>query len=147
VCQAGRWYYIYRVIDGRGQIVDAYVSSNRDLVAARTFFERAMASSGTKPRRVITDKAATYPPALAGAIPGVRHRTERYRTNGIERDHGFLKERFRPMRGLESIASAAIFVRGHALMRNIRRGFYCIRETVSQRLVLAWSWHRLAEAV
>src|SRR5215831_2624971 len=26
----------------------------------RTFFERAIASSGTTPRRVITDKAATY---------------------------------------------------------------------------------------
>jgi transposase, IS6 family len=143
----GRWHYIYRAIDGRGQIVDAYVSPNRDLVAARTFFQRAMGSSGTKPRRVITDKAATYPIALAAAIPGVRHRTGRYRTNGIERDRGFLKERLRPMRGLKSAASAAIFVRGHALMRNIRGGFYCIVETVPQCLVLAWSWHRRLEAV
>jgi transposase-like protein len=104
----GRWHYIYRAIDGRGQIVDAYVSPNRDLVAARTFFQRATASSGTQPRRVITDKAGTYPTALAVAIPGMRHRTGRYRTNDIERDHGFLKERPRPMRGLKSIASAAI---------------------------------------
>ena len=59
-------------------------------------------------------------------MPGVLHRTGRYRTNGIERDHGFLKERLRPMRGLKSVASAAIFMRGHALMRNIRRGFYRI---------------------
>src|SRR5215471_9247949 len=43
----GRWHYIYRAIDGRGQIVDAYVSPNRDLVAARTFLERAIAASGT----------------------------------------------------------------------------------------------------
>jgi hypothetical protein len=142
----GRWHYIYCAIEGRGQIVDAFVSPNRDLVAARTFFQRAMASSGTQPRRVITDKAGTYPPALATVLPGVMHRTGRYRTNGIERDHGFLKERLRPMRGLKSTASAAIFVRGHALMRNIRRGFYCILETVPKRLVLAWSWHRLVEA-
>ncbi|HEY3059149.1 MAG TPA: IS6 family transposase [Chloroflexota bacterium] len=59
----GRWHYIYRAIDGHGQIVDAYVSPTRDTVAARRFFERAIASSGTTPRRVITDKAATYPPA------------------------------------------------------------------------------------
>src|SRR4051812_24039653 len=57
----GRWHYIYRAIDGRGQIVDAYVSATRDMVAARIFFERATASTGTTPRRVITDKAATYP--------------------------------------------------------------------------------------
>src|SRR3984893_16172349 len=125
----GRWHYIYRAIDGHGQIVDAFVSPTRDMVAARRFFERAIASSGTTPRRVITDKAATYPPALAAAVPGVLHRAGRYRTNGIERDHGFLKERLRPMRGLKSVHSAAVFVVGHALVRNIRRG-----STGSQKL-------------
>ena len=30
----GRWHYIYRAIDGHGQIVDAYVSPTRDMVAA-----------------------------------------------------------------------------------------------------------------
>ena len=75
------------------------------------------------------------------------HRTGRYRTNGVERDHGFLKERLRPMRGLKSAASAAIFVRGHALMRNIRRRFYRVVESVPARLVLAWTWTRLAGAV
>jgi transposase, IS6 family len=143
----GCWHYIYRAVDGRGQIVDAYVSPTRDTVSARRFFERAIASSGTTPRRVITDKAGAYPPALAAAVPGVLHRTGRYRTNGIERDHGFLKERLRPMRGLKSVASVATFMRGHALMRNIRRGFYRIVESVPQRLVLAWTWNRLAETV
>jgi transposase, IS6 family len=143
----GRWHYIYRAIDGHGQIVDAYVSPTRDMVAARRFFERAIASSGTTLRRVITDKAATYPPALAVAVPGVLYRTGRYRTKGVERDHGFLKERLRPMRGLKSVASAAISMRGHALMRNIRRGLYRIVESVPPRLVFAWAWNRLAGAV
>jgi transposase-like protein len=142
----GKWHYIYRAIDGHGQIVDAYVSPTRDMVAARRFFERAITSSGTTPRRVITDKAGAYPPALAAAVPGVLHRTGRYRTNGIERDHGFLKERLRPMRGLKSRRSAAVFVVGHALVRNICRGVYRIAEA-PKRLILAWSWTRLAEAV
>jgi hypothetical protein len=51
------------------------------------------------------------------------------------------------MRGLKSVASAAIFMRGHALMSNIRRRFYRIVESVPQRLVFAWTWSRLAEAV
>jgi transposase-like protein len=71
----GSWHYIYRAIDGCGQIVDAYIAPTRDMVAARTFFERAIASTGTTPRRVITDKAGSYRPALAAAVPGVRHRT------------------------------------------------------------------------
>jgi len=41
----GRWHYVYRDIDGRGQIVDACVSPTRDMVAARKFFERAIGSS------------------------------------------------------------------------------------------------------
>src|SRR6266851_1090017 len=95
----GRRHYTYRAIESCGQIVDAYVSPTRDMVAARRFFERAIASSGTMPRRVITDKASSYPPALAATLPGVLHRTGRYRTNGVERDHGFLKKRLRPMVG------------------------------------------------
>src|ERR1700730_19449843 len=38
----GRWHFVYRAIDGHGQIVDAYVSATRDMVAARRFFERAI---------------------------------------------------------------------------------------------------------
>jgi hypothetical protein len=45
------------------------------------------------------------------------------------------------------VASAAISVRGHALMRNIRRGFYRLVESVPQRLIFAWTWSRLAEVV
>ena len=44
----GRWHYIYRAIDGFAQIVDAYVSATRDMAAARTFFERAIASTGRR---------------------------------------------------------------------------------------------------
>jgi hypothetical protein len=51
------------------------------------------------------------------------------------------------MRGLKSVASAAVFVRGHALMRNIRRGFYQLIESAPLRLVLGWTWSRLAAAV
>ena len=58
----------------------------------------------------------------------------------------FLKEKLRPMRGLKSVVSAAIFMGGHALTRNIRRGFYRIVESVPQRLVFAWTWSRLAGA-
>ncbi|HEV7664788.1 MAG TPA: DDE-type integrase/transposase/recombinase, partial [Chloroflexota bacterium] len=56
---AGTTSVACRAIDGHGQIVDAYVSPTRDLAAAHTFFEREIAFSGTTPRPVITDKAAT----------------------------------------------------------------------------------------
>src|SRR5260370_27182086 len=61
----GRWHYIYRAIDSCGQIVDAYVSATRDMLAARRFFERAIASSGPAPRLVVTDNAGAHPARLA----------------------------------------------------------------------------------
>jgi transposase, IS6 family len=91
--------------------------------------------------------AVTYPPALAAAVPAVLHRTGRYRTKGVERDHGFLKERLRPMRGLKSVASAAIFKRGHGLMRNILRGSTVSSSPSHSGWFVAWTWTRLAEAV
>jgi hypothetical protein len=51
------------------------------------------------------------------------------------------------MLGLKSVASEAIFMCGHALIRNIRRRFYRVVESVPQRQVLVWTWNRLAEAV
>jgi hypothetical protein len=50
------------------------------------------------------------------------------------------------MRGLKSSRSAAVFVVGRALVRNIHRGFYRIAEA-PKRLMRAWSWNRLAEAI
>ena len=40
-----------------------------------------------------TDKAKCYPPALRAVLPDVEHRTSKYLNNGIERDHGHLKQR------------------------------------------------------
>ncbi len=42
----------------------------------------------------------------------------------IESDHGRLKSRLRPMRGLKRLRSARVISAGHAFVQNIRRGHY-----------------------
>jgi len=93
----GRWAYCYRAIDQDGQVVDAYFSEQRNAAAAQTFFERAIAGTESTPERVITDQARCYPPAIRAVLPSVEHRCSRYLNNGLERDHGHLKQRLRPM--------------------------------------------------
>ena len=44
--------------------------------------------------------------------------------NRIECDHGRLKARLRPMRGLKTDRTASVVIRGHAFLQNIRRGHY-----------------------
>jgi transposase-like protein len=42
---AGRWRYVYRAIDQFGQVIDMFVSSQRDAKAARRFFEQAISTT------------------------------------------------------------------------------------------------------
>ncbi len=118
----GHWTYVYRAIDEDGQVVDAYVSERRNARAAQTFFERAIGEPGVRPQRVTTDKATCYPPALRVLLPTVEHRRSNYLNNGMERDHGHLKQRLYPMRGPKQAASADIIARGHGLIRNLWNG-------------------------
>jgi transposase-like protein len=96
---AGQWRYVYRAIDQFGQVIDVFVSPQRDASAARRFFERAMDATRITPSEVVTDRAPTYPMVLDELLPAAWHRTDQYANNRIEADHGVLKSRLRPMRG------------------------------------------------
>jgi transposase-like protein len=119
---AGRWRDVYRAIDQFGQVVDVLVSPRGDLRAARRFFARAIGTTKTMPSEVVTDQASTYPVVLEELLPAAWHDTERYANNRVEGDHGRLKARLRPMRGLKQDRSARIVIAGHAFVQNIRRG-------------------------
>ncbi|HEU5329699.1 MAG TPA: DDE-type integrase/transposase/recombinase [Thermomicrobiales bacterium] len=82
---AGKPAYIYRAIDGRGQVVDVYVSTRRVAADAITFFRRAVEPTGAVADEVTTDGAAAYPPALAAALPPVAHETGKAVQQRIER--------------------------------------------------------------
>jgi len=101
------------------------VSARRDLTAARIFFIRALAT-GAVPLEVTTDRAPVYPRILDELVPGALHTTKQYANNTIEADHGRLKARLRPMRGLKTLRSARILTTGHAFIHNLRRGHYDI---------------------
>jgi transposase-like protein len=134
---AGRWVYLYRAIDQFGQVIDVLVSEKRDMVATRRFFTRAL-EHGPSPTEVTTDRAAAYPRVLDELVPAACHVTERYANNAIEADHGRLKSRLRPMRGLKQLRCAQVISAGHAFIQNIRRGHYELgTEEVENLRVLA----------
>jgi IS6 family transposase len=120
---AGRWVYLYRAIDQFGQVIDVLVTEKRDLAATRRFFTRAL-DYGTCPAEVSTDRAPAYPRVLDELLPFTCHVTEQYANNAVEADHGRLKSRLRPMRGLQRLRSARVICTGHAFVQNLRRGHY-----------------------
>jgi IS6 family transposase len=113
---AGRWTYAHRAVDQHGQVIDVLVSTRRDAAAARQFFAHAL-RAGPSPVEVTTDRAPVYPRVLDELVAGARHVVEQYANNVVEADHGRLKARLRPMRGLKRLRSARIVVAGHALCR------------------------------
>ena len=78
------------------------------------------------PVEVTTDRAPAYPRVLDELIPSALHTVERYANNLVEADHGRLKARLRPMRGLKRHRSARILAAGHAFVQNLLRGHYDI---------------------
>jgi transposase-like protein len=73
---------------------------------------------------VVTDRAAAYLAVLDELFPAACHCAEQSANSRVEADHGRLKVRLRPMRGLRQDRSAAVIIRGHGFMQNIRRGHY-----------------------
>ena len=110
-----------RAID---QFIDVLVAEKRDLAATRRFFAQALNTTMVIPVEVITDKAAVYPRLLDELTPGAWHPTEHYANNRIETDHGRVKSRLRPMRGLKQLRCARVITAGHAFVQNLRRGHY-----------------------
>ena len=143
---AGRWVYLYRAIDQFGQVIDVVVSEKRDLVATHGFFTHAL-EQGPCPIEVTTDRAAAYPRVLDELVPAACHVTEQYGNNPIEADHGRLKSRLRPMRGLKRLRCARVISAGHAFIQNIRRGHYELGAEETVNLCVAAAFEELVMAI
>jgi hypothetical protein len=109
----GIWRYVYRAVDQYGQIIDVYVSARRDTRAARRFFTTAVRAYG-EPAEVVTDRAPALRAVIDELMPGAFHNMEQYENNRVECDHGRLKARLRPMRGLKRDHTAHLIMRGHS---------------------------------
>ena len=72
-------------------------------------------------------------------LPAAWHRTDRDANNRVECDHGRLKARLRPMRGLKQDRIAQVIIAGYALVQNLRRGHYelAVDELATRRLATA----------
>ncbi len=93
---------------------------------------------------VTTDRYRAYPRVLDDLLPAAFHDTEAYANNPIETDHGRLKARLRPMRGLKRDRSARVVIAAHAFIQNLRRGFYDLGTDVPPSAQLADAFTELA---
>jgi transposase-like protein len=143
---SGVWRYVYRAVDDDGQVIDVYVSVRRDIAAARRFFTAAITAHGT-PDEVVTDLAHALETVIEEVAPGAFHNTEQYANNRVECDHGRLKARLRPMRGLKTDRTAQVVIAGHAFMQNVRRGHYELGVEADPRLRVRAAFNELTDMI
>jgi len=124
----GTWRYLFRAIDQFGRVIDVFLSPRRDAKTARRFLERAIDRTRISPVEVTTDRYRVYPRALDELLPAAFHDTEVHANNALETDHGRLKARLRPMRGLKRVPTAKVIVAAHAFVSEPPQGLLRSRD-------------------
>ena len=99
------------------------------------------------PTEVVTDAAPISPRVIDELIPSAWHHVEQYANNRIEADHGRLKHRLRPMRGLRADHTATVVIIGLAFLQNLRRGHYDLATETPRQLRIAAAFTELAQAI
>jgi transposase-like protein len=125
----GRWTYLYRAVDSRGQTIDFLLSARRDTAAAKRFFRKALGQPHTvNPRTITVDKNPAYPRAVAELKEDgelwrrSRLRQVKYLNNIVEQDHRRIKRLIRPGLGFGSFWTARRTLAGYEVMAMMRKG-------------------------
>jgi putative transposase len=139
----GKQHYLWRAVDQDGEVIDVFLQSRRDGVAAKRFFKRLIKSNGGEPRRIVTDKLRSYGVAHRELMPDVIHDTSQYANNRAELSHQPTRVRERGMRRFKSSRQGQRFLSIHSVVYNL---FNLGRHLVSsihyrllrQRAMLSW---------
>jgi putative transposase len=124
----GIQHYLWRAVDQDGEVVDVFLQSHRDGVAAKRFFRRILKAHQGEPRRIVTDKLRNYGVAHRELMPDVMHDTSQNANNRAELSHQSTRVRERGVRRFKSPRQAQRFLSIHAAVYNL---FYLGRHLVS----------------
>src|SRR3982074_496756 len=107
----GKRHWLWRAVDQHGVVLDILVQERCDQAAAERFLHRVLdGESGAEPRVVITDKLASYPPAIKRVLPTPEHRRHKGLNNRAENSHQPTRQRERAMRRFKSAEQAQRFL-------------------------------------
>ena len=125
----GKWKYLYRAIDSKGNTIEFLLTAKRDKEAAKRFLRKMMGNShNAAPRVINVDKNASYPKAVEELkeekiLPqGSKLRQNKYLNNIIEQDHRGVKRIVNPMMGFKAFHSATSTLVGIELCRMLKKG-------------------------
>ena len=132
-------YYLWRAVDGEGNVLDMLLQRHRDTKAAKRFFRKLLKKQGFVPRVIVTDKLKSYAAAKKQVMPNVEHRQHKGLNNLCENSHQSTRTRERRMRRFKSPGQAQRFlstfgpIRGHFHTKQHQLTAHHYREQMRQR--------------
>ena len=113
----GKRHWLWRAVDHNGVVLDILLQSRRDQQAAERFVRQVVDGVGYEPRVVVTDKLASYPPAIRSVLPNTEHRRHKRLNNGEENSH-LARKRERVLQRFKSAEHAQRFLGSFSAVSN-----------------------------
>ena len=116
---SGQRMYLWRAVDGEGEVLDVLVQKRRNKIAALKLLRRLLKNQGIHPEVIVTDGLASYPPAMRILGCKDRHHPGRLRDNNrVENSHLVIRRRERKQQKFKSQGSAQRFLSSHGPIYN-----------------------------
>ncbi len=122
----GETHYLWRAVDHEGEVLESFVTKQRDKKTVSKFIKKAMRKHG-RPEVIVTDRLRSYGAALKEIGATDRQETCWWMNNRAENSHLPFRRReramlrFRCMRSLQKFASVHASVHNHF---NLERHLY-----------------------
>ncbi|KOO12833.1 transposase [Vibrio xuii] len=127
----GEWLYYYRAVDKFGDVIDYYLSSNRDEAAAKAFLNKATAQHGIPEKVVIDGSKSNYAAIdamnvqlwLTGIfmLSLIEILDVKYLNNIVEQSHRWVKQKTRQAFGWKSLEGVTASLHGKELWTMLKR--------------------------
>src|SRR6201982_4176440 len=118
VSLSGKQMYMWRAVDGEGEVLEILVQPRRDKAAALRLLRKLLRRQGFVPTVIVTDKLRSYGAALHEIGFSGSHKQGLRANNRAENSHQAVRRRERKMQGFKSAKSAQRFVSVHAAVYN-----------------------------
>lgn len=116
----GKKHWLWRAVDGNGDVLDILVQPRRNAKAARRFLKRLIGRFGA-PRVIVSDRLRSYVKPIRELAPGADHRAHKGLNNRIEGSHRPTRKREKLMGRFKSPRQAQRFVDAHDQINTLFR--------------------------